>query len=191
MSRLARGTVNMEGDRRFPDHYCFCSQWDRTLTPRSVTLSDEVLGGEDGVHYSPRAWCVHYSDVLRFPFSFLLYHSLVLLFSPPYSVRNILIQILNVLNDATRVYKGGGRIHSQGFLSWYSWVRSATHAGIRLFSAVNMPTGVLMRVFSLTVHVTDGRLLVCWSGLLSRGFSLSFPLMTCTDYLSTSAAASL
>lgn len=55
-----------------------------------------------------------------FPFSYLLYHSLVLLCSPPYSVRNILIQILDVLNDATRVYKGGGRIHSQGFLSWYS-----------------------------------------------------------------------
>ena len=68
------------GDRRFPHHYCFCSQWDRTLTSHSITLSDEVLGGEDEVHYSLRAWCVHYSDVLRFPFSYLLYHSLVLLF---------------------------------------------------------------------------------------------------------------
>lgn len=96
-ARLARGTVNV-GDWRFPDHYCFCSRWNRTLTPHSITLRDEVeeermnfitVPGLDV--FITQTYC----DFLPLSSFFIL----SFLFSLPVGVRNILGQILNVLND--------------------------------------------------------------------------------------------
>ena len=86
-TRLARGTVNM-GDRRFPDHYCFSVK-----TNADPSLNQTERWG--WVHYCPRAWRVHYSDILWFP-PFII---LSFLFLSSFSVRNILGKILNVTRN--------------------------------------------------------------------------------------------
>lgn len=154
-TRLGRGTVK-RGDWRFPDHYCFCSPWKRTLTPHSIKLSDEVeeermkfitVPGLDV--FITQTYC----DFLPLP----SFYTLSSLFSPPSSVRNILRQILNVRRNPK--VSRQRRARSVTLANWCFWLRK-----VGVISGFLL---LLMFVSSLTVHLTDGSLMVFWSSLLS------------------------